>query len=158
MAGTAAIRYGLAGNARAFEKQRQRVGKKFRLACASGYAKSRKPVALHGLMTLDQLVRRMAFTLQLDGGIGEIATCGLAVQTVGPIFHPGKQLAARVAGMGGFKITPDFFSFVGSAAQCLTDQLILGTEVPVEGHLVRGGSIRNGIDTDATNAMLTEKL
>ncbi len=116
MAGTATVRHGLASNARAFEQQRQRIGKKFRLARAGSHAKCRKTIALHRLVALDQLVRRMALALQFDGSIGEIATCGLAVQTVSPVLDPGKQLAARIAGMGGFKIAPDLLGLFGGAA------------------------------------------
>lgn len=158
MAGTAPIRHGLAGDTCAFEQQRQRVGKKFGLTRTGGHAKSREPVALHGLMALDQFVRRMAFAFQFDGGIGEIATCGLAGQTVRPVFHPGKKLAARIARMGEFEVSPDFLSLFGGSAQSFAHELILGAKMTVERHLVGSSCIRDGIDADAANAALAEEL
>jgi len=158
MAGAAAIRHGLAGNTRTLKQQCQRIGEQFRLARTGSHTKGRKTVALHRLVTLDQLVRRMAFALQFDGSVGKIATGGLAVQTVSSVLDPGKQLAARVARVCGFEIAPDLLGFFGGAAQCLADQLILGAEMPVERHLVGGSRIRNGIDANASNAALTEKL
>ena len=56
MAGTAAIRHRLARNPRTFKQQCQRVGKKLRLTCAGCRAEGRKPIALHGLVALDQFV------------------------------------------------------------------------------------------------------
>ncbi|MBB4434329.1 hypothetical protein GGE18_004457 [Rhizobium esperanzae] len=109
-------------------------------------------------MPLDHFVGGMALTLQLDGGIGEIAAGGLAVQTLRPRLHPGVKLGARIAGIGRLQIAPDGTGPFGSAAQRLADQLVLRAKMPVERHLVGQSRVGDGIDADAADAALAEKL
>lgn len=109
-------------------------------------------------MPLDHFVGGMALALQLDGGIGKIATGGLTVQTLRPQLHPGVQLGARIAGIGRFQIAPDGTRLLGGAPQRLADQLVLRAKMPIERHLVGQSRVGNGIDANAADAALAEKL
>lgn len=99
MTAAAGSAHGLAADARAFEQQRQSIGKKLGFACAGRRTERGQAITLFSLVPLDHFVGWMALALQLDGGIGEIAAGGLAVQTLRPHLHPGVQLGARIVGI-----------------------------------------------------------
>lgn len=158
MAATAGGAHRLATDARAFEQQRQRIGKKLRFARTGCRTERGQTIALFGLVPFDHFVGGMALPLELDGGVGEIAACRLAIQTLRPHLHPGVELGAGIAGMSGLQIAPDGIGLFGGAPQRLADKFVLRAEMPIERHLVGQGGIGDGIDADAADAALTKKL
>ena len=158
MAAAAIGAHGLAADPRAFEQQRQRIGKELGFSCAGRRTERGQMVTLLGLVPLNHLMGGMTLALQFDGGIGEIAAGGLAVQTLRSHLHPGVQLGAWIAGMRRLKIAPDGAGLFGGAAQRLADEFVLRAEVPVERHLVGQSRVGDGIDANATDAVLAEKL
>jgi hypothetical protein len=58
--------------------------------------------------------------------------------------------------VGRLKIAEKLVAFRGDIAQAGDDQIVLGAEMAVEGHLVSAGLVGDGIDAHATHAVAPE--
>lgn len=150
--------HGLAADTRTFEKQRQRIGKQLGLARTGRRTESDQAIALLCLVPFDHLMSGMALALEFDSGVGEIATGGLAVETLRPHIHPGIQLGTRIAGMLHLQLTPDDARLFRGPAQCFADEFILRAKMPIKRHFVGESRVGDGIDADAADTVLAEKL
>jgi hypothetical protein len=95
----------------------------------------------------------------LDGGIGDGATTLTSVsQNFLAVSHPAIELRRRVAGVIARQTLPDFIAFLGEFRHVGGDEFVLGTEMPIKCHLVRGRGIRDRVDAYGSDAMSVKKI
>ena len=95
----------------------------------------------------------------LDRGVGDGAAALAAIgEHLLAVAHPAFELGRGVAGIVPRQVFPDLVAFLGELVEVCRDQLILGTEMAIKRHLVRGCGLRDGIDADSADAMAIEKV
>ncbi len=118
-----------------------------------------EPVALARLVVLDDLAAGMLCLAQLNGSVGDGTA---AINPVGEnlldVAHPAIDLSVGIARKRCRELFPQRVAVLGQFAQIRGDELVLGTEMPIQSHLVRGGSFRDRIDPDRTNTVLVEEV
>ena len=96
---------------------------------------------------------------QLHGRIGNGAA---AVAAVGKypldVLDPALELRVRVTGIGAREPLPDLVALLGELSQVGRDELVLGTEMPVKRHLIRGGGFRDRFDPHGADAVAIEEF
>ncbi len=141
-------------DARALEQQEQLVGQLIGLRVTGIAEQLHHAVALARLVVVDDLARRMLDLAHLHRGIGDgAATLAAVGQNFLAVAHPAIELRGRVAGVIARQSLPDFIAFLGELREVGGDQLVLGTEMAIKRHLVRGRGFRDRVDAYGSDAV-----
>ena len=90
----------------------------------------------------------------LHRGVGDGAAALAAVgQHLLAVQHPPIELRGRIARVIARQSLPHLIAFLGELAEICRDQLVLGTEMAIKRHFVRGRGIRDSLDPHGADAM-----
>src|SRR5262249_36779414 len=148
----------LAADAGAFEQKRQAVRKQIRFYDSGPLTKFRQAIALVPLELFDDMPRRMIAFGEFDCGIREIATAAIVENTLGTSANPRPKLPDRVSCIVAIKAAPNLVDFTCDVAQTGDDQIVLRAEVAVERHLIGAGHLRDRVNADPSDPVLTEEI
>ena len=102
--------------------------------------------------------RRVVILCKLDRAIGEVAAAPVNLDAFHPCPHPGAELAHRIAAAFRVDRVQGQFRLGRGGAEAGHHEVVLRSEIAVEGHLVRAGSLGDGIDANAAHPVLAEQF
>lgn len=150
--------FALAADPRTFQQQPQHIGGQFGLIESGTGTELGQIVAVVLLDLFDHPFGRMIVIGQLDGRVGHLATAPVVADASGGILDPGVQLRLRITGMLVLQLIPLQIGFLGGALQTFDDEIVLGSKMTIQRHLVGAGSLGDRFNTHAAYAVLVKHL
>jgi hypothetical protein len=102
--------------------------------------------------------RRMIAFGKFNRGISEIATTAIVENALGTDANPRAKLSQRIIRIFAIEADPNLVDLTGDVTQARDNQIVLRAEVAVERHLVGAGRLRDRVNTDPPDPMLTEEI
>jgi hypothetical protein len=148
----------LAADAGAFEQKRQGIRKQICFCDSGALTKFRQAIALVSLKLFNDMPRRMIAFGKLNRGICEIATAAIVENALGTNANPRAKLSQRIIRIFAIELDPNLVDLAGDVTQARDNQIILRAEVAVERHLVGAGCLRDRVNADPPDPVLTEEV
>jgi hypothetical protein len=148
----------LAADAGAFEQKRQGIRKQIRFCNSGTPTKFRQAIALVPLELFNDMPRRMIAFGKFNRRISEIATASIVENALGTDANPRAKLSQRIIRIFAIEADPNLVDLTGDVTQARDNQIILRAEVAVKRHLVGAGRLRDRVNADPPDPVLTEEI